>query len=294
MSFGRKPALVALLWLAFAGCKRATETSAPSASASARPAPPPIPPTPSVQAPSPSVAPCRALRVSGDVQSEGASASAIVTMTPLDGASWLVLGERAELVVRHGESAREFSVRGPARVLPCRKGLEQVLLARGTFQSSKGSGVRPGAEVWVATPFGVIRYGDADVELSVKATELTAHTRAGQAAAEAVEGLRGATRGGTLQANTRAGSRGRPDPEGLARACEKAATLARAGAERVASASSEDLGPLTAAQMRERREARARCLTAEAALATLPASEQRTRLGDLLQHADTTWRGMPR
>jgi hypothetical protein len=232
------------------------------------------------------------MRVSGDVRDE--HGHGVKELGALEGRAWLELGERAELVIRHALSAREFSVAGPALVLPCRNGLEQVLLARGRFHSSKGTGVRPGAELWVATPFGVVRYGDADLEVSAARTELRVRTNAGQAFAEAADGLIGAGTDGALAPGSHATHRGRLDANALTLACEKTAELARSSAERVINAAQADVGRLTAAQMHDRRAARASCLKAEAALATLDSPERKARLGDLIQRADATWRGVPR
>ena len=74
--------------------------------------------------------------------------------TPLE----LAAGARLHLV--HGASARAWSLEGPARLLPCEAGAEELVLARGTLRAEPGSGVRPGAEVWIGTPYGA-RFGVA-------------------------------------------------------------------------------------------------------------------------------------
>ncbi len=65
----------------------------------------------------------------------------------------------ASISLRHTQTTREFKLIGPASVLPCRAGSEQLLLAAGQLTTSANLGVRPGAEVLIATPQGTIRYG---------------------------------------------------------------------------------------------------------------------------------------
>ncbi len=133
MRLGFRGAL--LIGVASLGCKdkagAAAVTNPPasaSASASSLMKPVSLPPA------------CRAIQVKGDVRS---AAGPIALLMPLDGRTWVTLGEGAELALRHGVSAREFEVRGPGRFLPCRGGLEQVLVSEGRVKSSSGTGVRP-------------------------------------------------------------------------------------------------------------------------------------------------------
>ena len=106
MRLGWRRAL--LLFVASIGCKeRAGAAGATSAQASASASaslvkPVSLPPA------------CRAIQVKGDVQS---AAGPIALLMPLDGRTWVTLGEGAELALRHGISAREFEVRGPGRFL---------------------------------------------------------------------------------------------------------------------------------------------------------------------------------
>jgi hypothetical protein len=231
------------------------------------------------------------MRVTGKVELTGGAS--VATQDGLDGRSWLDLGPRAELVLRHGASARELSLHGPGRFLPCRSGLEQVLVAQGTLRSSLGTGVRPGAEVWLATPFAAIRYADADLELIVEPGSLRLTVRAGYASAEAADKLRGARDGRVSGPEGRAHATGRPDAEALVRACELAATSARDSAEQLLRAKAGKLGELAAAQLRIRRAARARCLVAEASAQALENPASRSRLGDQLQRAEALWQGIP-
>jgi hypothetical protein len=236
-------------------------------------------------------APCRALRVTGDVRTD--DGKAIATQSDLDGAHWLELGKASELVVRHAVSAREMSLFGPGRAFPCRFGQEQVLLAEGKFESSQGTGVRPGAEVWIATPFGSVRYADADLQLTTRREGLELAVRGGQAFAESMDGLRGARDGQIAGPKGRATVRGAPDAEAAVRACERAADAAADSAKLLLQAKPAELGELAAAQLRTRRVARGRCLAAETSVAGLSDPATKSRLGDLVQRAATRWQGVP-
>jgi hypothetical protein len=260
--------------------------AAPSASALANAAPS------TTSAPPQRPAACRVLRVTGKVETT-AKHEPLVTLGALDGHSWLTLAPGAEIVVRHASSAREYAIAGPALTLPCRNGAEQVLLTQGSFKSSKGTGARPGAEVWLATPFGAARYGDADLTSKVQKAAWQLDVRVGPVFVEAPMPSSG-TRAGELSGpNGRAIARGKPDPRALVEACESTARRAREAAEGVVVAKASDLGSRAASQLRSRREARASCMVAEASLALLSDAEASARLGDQLRSADAEWRGVP-
>lgn len=282
------------LFALITACKRPAEPApleTSAASASVASAPPPVPPPSSDASGAPSPAPCRVMRVTGTVRRP--DGVAVATQDALDGRSWLDIEPRAELVLRHGASARELSLHGPGRFLPCRSGLEQVLVARGTLRSSQGTGVRPGAELWVATPFGALRYADANLEVEVERSSMRLTVRGGHAFTEAAERLRGVRDGRVRGPDGRAGAHGRPDAAALVRACEQAATTARESAEKLLGAKAGQLGELAAAQLRTRRLARARCLVAEAGSETQEDPVTRARLGDQLEQAEALWQGIP-
>lgn len=231
------------------------------------------------------------MRVTGSVRGE--RGQALATQSPLDEREWLDLAERSELVVRYGLSARELSLHGPGRFLPCRSGLEQVLVAVGTLRSSPGTGVRPGAEVWVGTPFGALRYADSDLELSVTRTGLELMVHGGQVFAEAAKGLKSGPDGRIAGPKGRGSVRARPDAPALTLACERAARAAESSAERLLSAKPPELGQLAAEQMRARRAARGQCLVAEASVAQVQDPAARSRLGDQLRAFEALWQGIP-
>jgi hypothetical protein len=231
------------------------------------------------------------MRVTGSVRSE--SGTELASQSALEGRQWLELAKGAELVVRHGASARELSLRGPGRVLPCRSGLEQVLVASGTLHSSPGTGVRPGAEVWVATPFGALRYADADLELSADKSGLRVKVRGGQVYTEGAQGLLGVKDGRLAGPNGRASASGKPDASALVSSCERAATAASESAKQLLAAKPKELGELAASQLRARRAARGHCLVAEAGVGQLEDSAAKARLGDQLRKFEALWQAIP-
>jgi hypothetical protein len=62
-------------------------------------------------------------------------------------------------------------LRGAATAEACPSGEEEIRLSRGKISGFPGMGVRPGAEVWIATPLGVVRFNDARIELEVTAPD---------------------------------------------------------------------------------------------------------------------------
>jgi hypothetical protein len=210
------------------------------------------------------------------------------TSDPIDGKTWFELAADASVAIRHGPSSREFELRGPGRALPCRAGLEQVLLSEGSFESSPGAGVRPGAEMWVATPFVALRYGDASLTMRARAKDLSVRIVQGRAASEAD----GSSTTETLDApGEKRWTRWLPASE-RARSCEAFAEAARKSAEELLASTSE-LGKLAAAQLEQRRRARAQCLIAETALERLPNTAEKARLTDQVERANRLWQTIP-
>ena len=121
-----------LVALTLSGCDTDKPAPAPPSSATqsaARPTPSRRPPEPPPRRPPPQIA-CRALTVKGKVTAPGAP-HPLVNGAPLDGLTWLELAPGAKLALRHTKSARELELSGPALVLPCAGGEEEVLLTRG-------------------------------------------------------------------------------------------------------------------------------------------------------------------
>lgn len=222
----------------------------------------------------------------GDVRtSEG---EPLAPMSPLSGDSWLRLGKDAELTVRHATSAREFVLRGPGTMLPCRRGEEQVLVESGSFHSATGTGARPGAEMWIGTPFGSARYGDADFELSVTATQLAVVARSGSVWTELTSAARGRPADGRITPARPLRANGSPDAAALTEVCATSARAARDAAEalKLPRGGSPGLGERAAAQMLLRQRARALCLAAAAAVPRLKDGTLRGRLLDQISRSE--------
>ncbi len=165
------------LFLALAACT----PSAPAGDAGpSPPAPTPQPPPPAASAAThageaphkaPPV-PCRAIAVEGQVTSAAAAGADAGAALALHGeipdGAWLALGAGARLVAKDPRTTRETAFRGPGRVRACVDDREESWLTEGRFESAAGAGETPGAEEWVVTPVGVLRYMAAQAALDVR------------------------------------------------------------------------------------------------------------------------------
>jgi hypothetical protein len=213
------------------------------------------------------------------------------------------LGEGAALRLMHTVSTRQWTLAGPARLVACADGGEELVLARGTLRTEPAAGVRPGAEVWVGTPFGSVRYADARAEVAVGATALDVRVSLGtlwfaplgdQASAR---GESPKERPLTEAMLSFAARSYRASPERAIARCGEAATLARARAQTLLAASAEPLGTRAAEHVRARQRARSACSSAFAALLaedTDPAADghHQARFAELGRY-DVMWRGVP-
>ncbi len=120
---------------------------------------------------------CRAIAVDGDVHLEppvisGAAVDAGFTAVLLEGLvpteGWVALARAARLVAKDPRTGRETTLRGPARARACVGFAEETWVASGTFESAVGAGETPGAEEWVVTPLGVLRYSAARLSVDVR------------------------------------------------------------------------------------------------------------------------------
>jgi hypothetical protein len=235
---------------------------------------------------------CRALRVAGQVRDE--SGNSVVTGTLLDRPRWLVLGEGARLVLKHAETSREVVFAGPGRVLPCPRGEEQFLLTEGRATTAVWAGARPGAEVLIASPIGVVRYGDAELDVTAAPHVLAVKSRVGDAWLEGTDGSSRKVGAGAQGQRTAAAV----DVKALLVTCEEASRASEARARDVlAPASAETkgtpLGARAAEHVRARRAARTACAIAGAALGTLEKGPERDALEATLAAAEERWRGVP-
>ena len=238
---------------------------------------------------------CRALAVTGLATVDGVP---IVTATLLDGRHWVELSAGASVALRHTQTSREFTLIGPGHALPCRDGSEQILLSDGQLSTSARLGVRPGAEVLIATPEGVVHYGDAALDLSLGAQGLRVRVKQGEAWVESEERSKphfeNPVRGGS---EVRLPST-RVKAQSLLETCQTVAESAQASARRVlsgeGSAGSDSLGARAAAHMRERSKARTACAIAAAAAFGESDPANRQSLSAAVSHADELWQSVPR
>jgi hypothetical protein len=131
------------------------------------PAPVPAPYVPELLATAKS---CRVLTLTGKATT--ASGAPVERGAPLDGRAWIDLPRDAALTVKHTSTGRELTLTGPAHFLPCDHGEERYVVTLGRVATTTWAGARPGVEVLLATPFALVRYGDARLEVTVEGTKL--------------------------------------------------------------------------------------------------------------------------
>jgi hypothetical protein len=298
--------------------------------------------------------PCRAIAVDGEVLAEaapdggtqrggpptggpGAAGGAqvggarLATDAEIPGELWLSLGRDARLVAKDPRTTRETSFQGPARVRACVAHREESWLTAGRFESAIGAGETPGAEEWVVTPFGVVRYLAAKVAVDVRAKDVVAavgsgiaflwlddgvranpaRPRSADAGAGAALGLGGADGGsgpaldddGWLRMGegevTLSGT-ARPPTQAARASVDRCAGLAQRARELAAAlfaGSGNADGSTAKEQMRTRRQARAACAVAALRVNTLPpsagAGPDVREMSARLDHASAAWAAPP-
>lgn len=303
----------ALAWLAVAtvalvaGCKRNENSLPAGATAPSGPPAPSWAPTKTAEPPGePSAAlepqllapakTCRALEVKGRA-TDGAG-HAVETSAPLDQGNWLDLDDGAKLTVENVGTSRELAFRGKGRVRPCVGGEERFYVARGEVHTTAGAGARPGAEVLVATPFGVIYYGDARLDIAVEPHSLSVHAELGDAWLESVS----PDGSGIVEEKIPAGTRLERkrltlDVKGLLHTCEVTAEVAEQRAQAVLRPGTADraapLGSRAAEHVRARRAARFACAIVQAALGSREIDGDRDAVAQALGRAEARFLGMP-
>ncbi len=306
-------------------CKGEGATSV-DASASAAPSATPahtheaLPP-PRHEAPKPAPLPCRILEISGAVTilpdapdaahagdaggpSADAGAPAVGTTVPRGASIQLAAG--AHVALKSPHTAREVSFAGPGLVRACMGDDDDAWVVRGTFSSVAGTGEGPGAEQWVVTPLGAVRYagGSLTVRVTDEKTEVetTTGARVFAFAAEGATPEEGATDGGAADAGDGNAdgwdpvSKGHPwrrttkTPAGAAAlalakrefdVCREGAKSARSLATAMTFPDA-DLTVDAPAHIAARRAARASCTIAAVRISALPASADREALGRAL------------
>ncbi|MCA9641979.1 MAG: hypothetical protein H6718_17045 [Polyangiaceae bacterium] len=251
---------------------------------------------------------CRLMAVTGAVKL-GDAAAKQGELTA--GEKWLELAKGERVDVQHTASARQWSVMGPARLRACPRGEEDVWLAYGDLKSGSGSGMRPGAQVRVATPQGSVWWGDTKLTLKVTRTETAVAVETGNALLAPAPGstLKGkaevqATQQGKLLGPPADAKRS----EVLVKACEESALQAAKLAQEVLAPTNAAPAPSSAGdratrgnlgtRARDHAESRgkARKVCAEA-WASVGAGDAKggplSALEGRLEAADTKWREVP-
>lgn len=173
----RRAAGAALVALACAGCPKDEHAPPPGSIPDAAPLTHPSAATTATTAttataapPASALKPCRAIAIGGVVTPEDAGALHPGDQLP---DALLTLGDGGLMTAKDPVSARETSLEGPGLARACVGGEAESWLLRGGFSSVPGAGESPGAEQWVVTPHGAIRYSVALLKVSVgKATSL--------------------------------------------------------------------------------------------------------------------------
>jgi hypothetical protein len=198
-------------------------------------------------------------------------------------AGLIELGVGAELTLQSTVSTREIALLGPALAEVCPFGEEAIRLSHGKVSAFPGGGVRPGAEVWVATPLGVVRFNDAKIDVTVPGRDadrielalVTGHATFVPAVGVGTAGAQEVTlvQSAPFAARRPTGPLARWVQD-LVGACVRQRAAAE-GAGRLLSAptsgSPSSRGDLAFAHVRARQRARAACETAWAAGALAPA-----------------------
>ncbi len=237
---------------------------------------------------------CRALAVTGKASVDGVP---IAVGDLLDGEHWVLLQAGSSVALRDTLTSRELKLIGPGLELPCRHGAEQILIAEGRVSTSMALGVRPGAEVLIATPVGTVRYGDAALELEVGQKGLRLHVKAGDAWLEP-ESLGQPPFKNPVHGPSQASlPPSKATPTELVEACKVAADTAAESARRVLEPATPQaaasLGARAAAHVRNRSAARAACSIAAAAAGSVSDPATRQSLWDSIAHADEVWQSVP-
>jgi hypothetical protein len=298
--------LLAAALFALTGCGACEPDRTPSAtlatSASAPPAAKASPSAPSLRAravPQHLLA-CRVVTLDGDARIEAPGQDAGTAPLLLQGLAppeaWIDLAAGSRVVARDPHTTRETTFRGPARVRACTGFTEESWIASGRFESSVGAGESPGAEEWVVTPSGVVRYTAAEISVDVTRHGAVATLSSGLAFAWATET---ADAGAALEEGWRRLAPGKTPlathEEPVASAVDRCASLASTAR----SLAAEVMAPGGAAgdrtiprQVTARRLARAACAVATLRVSALSPADAAPLLRPVAD-ANSAWSGLP-
>jgi hypothetical protein len=238
----------------------------------------------------PIVLPCRAIAVLGKVTDVDGGASLSLGGQLPD--SLFSLDDGAKMTVKSPSSGREVTFEGAATVRTCVAGDPEHWLLRGGFTALPGAGEKPGAEEWLITPFGIVRWASALVKVHIEKDRATVRVTSGQASVYGPK-VTSAPDAGTVtpvvggwtvaSANVPLDLVSPGPPKALVDTCASLAKTARdLGAQVMAPDAS--LGDLAPKHIEARQKARAACALARAASASDKALSVRA------EAADAEWR----
>jgi hypothetical protein len=248
------------------------------------------------------------MAVDGDVRVDNGEAEPmrLVSQGRVTGEPWISLSAGSRVVVRDPRTGRETTFRGPGRARACVNAQEESWLPAGDFESSPGAGEAPGAEQWVVTTYGVVRYGAARLVIEARPAAVSVAVSDGVAFAwpAADANLAGPATSETEGWQRVAGARlalalapkARSEPrDAAAAAATRCSQLAKEAHDLAAAllAPAPDASPSRAAdQVRVRRLARAACAVAHLRTAGLPDADAQGIL-PILRQADADWGSLP-
>lgn len=281
--------------LCWAACNSSSTAPAPSAKpSSTASAQTPRQPPPRASSSMRATEYCRALKVTGEVLEDGGAP--LKRGDEVDGKHWLSLKAGASVVIRHAHSSREYALTGPGRARPCHRGEEEVLLAQGEFKATSGGGARPGAFVTLATPWGTLRYGNADASIRATSQGAEVQVSTGTVWVDAADGAKlvGDAKLTGPKAKAKLQTTSKYSREALMITCEAEAKTAEDKAESLLQGRGKPgFGAEAAEHMRLRAAARRSCQVAHAALGLAVEPAEAAALEKRLESANRRWQRVP-
>lgn len=121
--------------------------------------------------------PCRAIEATNKpmllpspvapIAAGDAGASLLARDMQIPEGDWIDLAAGAKVTAKSPRTLRETAFEGPGRVRPCVDQDEEAWLTAGTFTAVSPGNESPGAEEWMVTSLGVIRYTSASLTAKV-------------------------------------------------------------------------------------------------------------------------------
>jgi hypothetical protein len=215
--------------------------------------------------------PCRAIAVKGKVtDTDGGTSMSLGGQLP---DSIFALDEGANMTVKDPASGREVTFEGAATVRTCVGGDPEhwLLTIGGGFSATPSAGEKPGAEEWVITPFGIVRFASAMVKIRVEKQRVTVRVSSGSVS---IYGPKLATPDAGAPLAAAEWTDATPttpldllSPGGTKKLVDGCATVAKTARELGAQLVTPDanIGDLAPKHLEARRKARAACALARAA-----------------------------